>query len=57
VHEPTALLAQIAAQVRPLLTHGDLPQYIPRLAQVKKAQFGVIVSFQQIDTVASGDAA
>jgi len=56
VHEPTALLAQIAAQVRPLLTHGDLPQYIPRLAQVKKAQFGMALATLDGREAVAGDA-
>jgi glutaminase len=54
--EPTALLAQISAQVRPLLTQGDLPQYIPRLAQVKKAQFGIALATLDGREAVAGDA-
>jgi len=41
LRDAAGLLTRIAAEVRPLLTQGELPQYIPRLTQVCKAQFGI----------------
>lgn len=41
IHDATGLLGRIASQVRPFLTHGDLPGYIPQLARVSKGQFGI----------------
>jgi glutaminase len=53
VHDPAALLNRIAAQVRPLLTSGHLPQSIPQLARVRKAQFGIaLVTLDQQEAVA-----
>lgn len=37
----TSLLTRIARQVRPLLSQGQRPKYIPQLARVNKMQFGM----------------
>ncbi|ABE46259.1 glutaminase [Polaromonas sp. JS666] len=41
IDDADGLLAHIAAQVRPLLPQGQLPQYIPQLGRVDKMQFGM----------------
>jgi glutaminase len=56
VHDAAGLLGRIAAEVRPLLTQGDLPRYIPRLAQVRKAQFGISLATLDDHEAAAGDA-
>jgi glutaminase len=39
--DATSLLTRIAKQVRPLLSQGQLPKYIPQLTRVNKIQFGM----------------
>lgn len=41
IDDAQGLLAQIAAQVQPLLRRGQLPSYIPQLKKVNKIQFGM----------------
>jgi glutaminase len=43
----TSLLSRIAKQVRPLLSKGQLPSFIPQLTRVNKMQFGI--AFVTID--------
>jgi glutaminase len=56
VHDPAGLLNRIDAEVRPLLTQGDLPRYIPLLAQVRKAQFGIALATLDGNEAAAGEA-
>src|SRR5436190_1711397 len=50
------VLKRIAAQVQPLLTEGELPQYIPCLAKVRKEQFGLSLATVDGRQFAAGDA-
>lgn len=56
IQDPAGLLARICEQVRPLLAQGELPGYIPRLAEVDKEQFGISLATVDGGRFDSGDA-
>jgi glutaminase len=52
----TGLLNRIARQVRPSLSQGQLPKYIPQLARVDKLQFGMAFVTLDGQEILAGDA-
>jgi glutaminase len=52
----SGLLAQIADEVAPLTREGKVASYIPELASVSQAKFGMAVYTVEGETYTSGDA-
>jgi glutaminase len=50
------LLKRILNQIRPLLSQGDLPEYIPQLRWVDKSRFGMALATVDGDEFSVGDA-
>lgn len=56
VDNASELLARIAAQVKPLLSRGQLPSYIPELSRVDTMQFGLALVTMNGDEAFAGAA-
>lgn len=56
IDDADRLLARIATHVRPLLSEGQLPQYIPQLGRVDKMQFGMALLMLDGREAFTGDA-
>lgn len=56
IDDAVGLLTRIAAEVRPLVSQGELPRYIPQLGRVNKLQFGMALLTLDGQEAFAGDA-